>query len=134
MANKFFVKGAERILNAGINFGADDLKVALLSTAYSPNLSTHEFLSDLGTTVLGSPVALTNKATTGGAFDADDVTFQAVATGATAKAVVIFRDTGAAGTSPLLAYIDDLVGFPIATNGSDITVRWDNGAQRIFSF
>ena len=53
--------------------------------------------------------------------------------GATAKAVVLFKNTGEAGTSPLLGYIDTITGFPVATHGSDITVQWDNGAFRIFS-
>ena len=43
------------------------------------------------------------------------------------------NDTGVAGTSALLAYIDNITGFPLATNGGDITIQWDNGAYRIFS-
>jgi hypothetical protein len=38
-----------------------------------------------------------------------------------------------AATSPVLIYIDTITGFPLATNGGDITIQWDNGAYKIFS-
>jgi hypothetical protein len=47
--------------------------------------------------------------------------------------VVIYKDTGSPASSPLLAYIDAITGFPLATNGGDITVQWDNGTFKIFS-
>jgi hypothetical protein len=47
--------------------------------------------------------------------------------------VVIYKDTGVPGTSPLIAYIDTITGFPLVTNGGDITIQWDNGAYKIFS-
>ena len=37
--------------------------------------------------------------------------------------VSVFKDTGVAGTSPLLFYID---GFTVTPNGGDITVQWAN--------
>jgi len=46
---------------------------------------------------------------------------------------VIYKDTGVDGTSPLIAYVDTITGFPLATNGGDITVQWDNGTYKIFS-
>ena len=46
---------------------------------------------------------------------------------------MLYKDTGVAGTSALIAYIDTITGFPLATNGSDITVQWSNGAYRIFA-
>jgi len=46
---------------------------------------------------------------------------------------VIWKDTGNPATSPLLLYIDTIGGFPLATNGGDITVAWNDGAYKIFS-
>jgi len=66
-------------------------------------------------------------------FDAADITFTAVTSGSTAKAIVIWKDTGTPSTSPLLVYIDTITGFPLATNGGDITIVWDNGTYKIFS-
>jgi hypothetical protein len=76
---------------------------------------------------------LTTKTTTGGVFDADDVTFTAVATGSTVTQMVLYQDTGVAGTSRLIALFDTVTGLPIPTNGGDLLVSWSNGASKIFS-
>ena len=133
MANAHYSKGKEKILSAAVNFQTDVIKVALVKNTYPQNLATDEFFPVIGAYVCGTPQTLANKAVTGGAFDADDATFTTVAAGDTLEAVVIYKDTGVAGTSPLIAYIDTITGFPLATNGGDITVQWDNGAYRIFS-
>lgn len=132
MANTLYPKGKEKILAAAINFPTDTLKVALVSNGYT-YAATDEFLSTVAPYVLGTAQTLSSKTTTSGAFDAADVTFAAVAAGATALGVVIYKDTGVAGTSPLIAFIDTITGFPLATNGGDISVVWDNGTYRIFA-
>ena len=134
MANSLYARGKQRMLEKLISFKDDDIQALLVSADYTPDLSTHEFLSDVQAHALGSGAKpLANKTTTLGVFDASDVTWLQVAGGATAKAVVLFKNTGVAGTSPLLGYIDTITGFPVGTNGSDITVQWDNGAFKIFS-
>lgn len=133
MANALYAKGKEKILSAAINFPTDNITAALVSNAYAVNLAAHEFLSDLGANVLNANQLLSGKAVAAGVFDANDPTWTAVVAGSTALAVVLFKDTGVAGTSPLLAYIDTITGFPLATNGGNITVQWDNGAFKIFS-
>ena len=134
MANSLYARGKQRMLEKLISFKDDDIQALLVSADYTPDLSTHEFLSDVQAYALGgSAKPLANKATTLGVFDASDVTWLQVAAGATAEAVVLFKNTGVAGTSPLLGYIDTITGFPVATNGSDITVQWDNGAYKVFS-
>lgn len=133
MANALYAKGKEKILSGSINLPSDTIKAALLSSAYTANLSTDEFWSGISANVLNTPQTLASKSVTGGVFDAADVTFTAVTSGSTVKAVVLYKDTGTASTSPLLAYIDTITGFPLATNGGDITVTWDNGSYKIFS-
>ena len=133
MANALYTKGKEKILSGAINFATGTLKVALVKNTYPQNLSTDEFFSSISAYVLGTPQTLANKTVTGGVFDADDATFAAVLAGDTSEGVVIYKDTGVAGTSPLLAYIDTITGFPLATNGGDITVQWDSGSFKIFS-
>ena len=133
MANTLFTKGKEKILSGAINFTTDTIKALVVSSAYTPDLTTHEFLSDVEAHRLGTDGTLTSKTITSGRLDADDVTWAAVAAGSTAKAVVLYKDTGLAGSSPLLLYIDTITGWPLATSGGDITVQWDNGAYRIFS-
>lgn len=134
MANAHYAKGKEKILSAAVNYLTDTIKVALVKNTYPQNLATDEFFGpSLSAYVVGTPQTLISKAVAAGVFDADDVTFLTVATGDTLEGVVIYKDTGVAGTSPLLHYIDTITGFPLATNGGDITVQWDNGAYRIFS-
>lgn len=134
MANSLYARGKQRMLEKLISFKDDDIQALLVSADYTLDLSTHEFLSDVQAYALGgSAKPLADKTTTLGVFDAADVSWLQVPGGDTAKAVVLFKNTGEAGTSPLLGYIDTITGFPVATNGSDITVQWDNGAFKIFS-
>lgn len=133
MANALYGEGKEKLLSGSINLSSDTIKAALVSTSYTANLSTDEFYSTISAAVLGTPQTLGTKTVTLGVFDAADPTFSAVAGGSTAKALVIYKDTGVAGTSPLLAYIDTITGFPLATNGGDIQIVFDSGANKIFA-
>lgn len=131
MANKFYPKGAEKVLKGAIKFDADAIAVALVSNTYTFSVE-HEFLSSIGT-VVGTVQALTNKTVAGGVFDADDAAFGAIAPGSTIKALAIFKDTGNASTSPLLCYLDEVTGFPFATNGGEVTIPWSDGPAKILS-
>jgi hypothetical protein len=133
MANALYDKGREAFLNAGVNWTSDNIKTVLVDTgAYTVNLSTHQFLSDVASGArIATSANLGTKTTTAGVADAADVTFSAV-TGVQSEALVIYKDTGSAATSPLIAYIDTATGLPVTPNGADITVTWDNGSNRIF--
>ncbi len=133
MANALYGKGKEKLLSGAINMSSDTIKAALVSSAYTPNLSTNEFWSDVVANILNTAGTLGSKTVTLGVFDAADITFTAVTSGSTAKAVVLYKDTGLNSTSPLIAYIDTLTGFPLATNGGDIQIIWDSGANKIFA-
>ena len=133
MANTLYDYCRQRFLEAQINWMTDTIKVFLVSTsAYTPQTAVHQYLSDIPPSGrIAGPVTLTAKATTGGAADAADCTFTSV-TGATINAIVIAKDTCTEATSPLIAYIDTATGLPIAPNGGDIIVTWDNGVNKIF--
>ena len=133
MANVFFTKGKEKILSADIDWVTDTIKVMLVKNTYPQNLSTDEFLDDVEAYRLNTDQTLSGKSITNGIFDAGDATWTAVTAGDTSEGVVIYKDTGSAATSPVLIYIDSITGFPLATNGGDITAAWDNGANKIFS-
>lgn len=134
MSNQLYGLGKQKFMSGSINLSSDTIVALLVKSAYTPNFSTHEFITDLGANVLNSAQTLSGKSITLGVFDANDVTYTAVTAGDTAKAVVIAKNTGSNATSPLLAYIDTITGFPLATNGGDITIQWDNGAYKIWSF
>lgn len=133
MANAFYAKGKEKILSALINFPTDNIRAVLVKNTYAQNLATDEFFSEISAEVVGAPQTLVTKSVADGAFDAQDSTWAAVLAGSTIEAVVLYKDTGSPATSPLLAYIDTVTGLPLATNGGDITIQWDNGVYKIFS-
>jgi hypothetical protein len=131
MANALYDKGREGFLDGTIDWDSDDIKVCLVDTGtYTVNLATHEDLADLSG-IVATSANLASKTVTAGVADAADVTFSAVS-GSSVEALVIYQDTGVAGTSRLIAYIDTGTGLPVTPNGGDITVQWDSGANKIF--
>ena len=133
MSNAWYAKGKEKQLSATINLVSDTIKVMLVKNTYPQNLATDEFVADISAYRLSTDQTLGSKSVTGGVFDAGDVTYSAVTAGDTSEGVVIYKDTGAEATSPLLMYIDTITGFPLATNGGDIVIQWDNGAYKIYA-
>lgn len=137
MANALYSLAKQSLLsqNPSIDLDTDNIK-AVLVRGYAPNLATDQFLSDVtggGGTLVSTSSNLTSKTVTNGVFDSDDVTWVAVAAGAACDYVVVYKDTGVAGTSPLIAAIDVAVNLPVTPNGGDITCAWDVGASKIFA-
>lgn len=139
MANALYDAAREGFLTATINMSTQTIKAALVTEAYAPdaptlatNLATHNMYDDISAYVVGTDQTLASKTVTGGVFDAGDCTFTTVAAGSTVKYVVIYRDTTVPGTSPLIACIDTGTGIPLATNGGDVVITWDSGANKIF--
>ena len=131
MANALYGKGREKFLTGDIAWDTDNIKVSLVDTGtYTVVIDTHEFYSDLSG-VVGNSGNLASKTVALGVADAADVTFSSV-TGSSAEALVIWKDTGVAATSPLIAYIDTATNLPVTPNGGDVTVAWDSGSNKIF--
>jgi hypothetical protein len=133
MANALYDLGRKAFLDADIDILVDTIKVALVKNTYTPTLASDQFYTPaINAHVHGTPQAIGNKTTTSGIFDGDDVTFTAVAGGATVSYLVVYQDTGSGATSKLIACIDTATGIPLSTNGGDITIQWDNGVNKIF--
>lgn len=133
MANRLYDIARQKFLDGDLDWSAHNIKVVLVDSAdYTPDTAAHDFLDDVA---VGGRVAtsgnLAGKTSTAGVADANDVTFTAV-TGDVSEYLVIYRDSGAAATSELIALIDTATGLPVTPNGGDITVQWDNGANKIF--
>jgi hypothetical protein len=126
MANAIYPLYKQALLDAAANTDLNDgtVKVALIDTGtYSYN-SAHEFFSSVSG-VVGTPQTIANTTVTTGLFDGDNVTFSAV-TGNSVEALLIYIDTGTAGTSRLVAWLDTSVtGLPVTPNGGDITITWN---------
>lgn len=133
MANALYAKGREGFLDGSIDWDTHTIKCVLVDAAdYTVNLSTHDNLDDVPSGArVGTAQTLASKTVTDGVADAADVTFTAV-TGDPSEAIVIWKDTGTESTSRLIAYIDTATGLPVTPNGGDITIAWDNGANKIF--
>lgn len=122
-------KGREAFLAGDIDWVADTIKVVAVDSGYTPDFAVDDALEDVsgGTRVVTSD-ALASKTVAAGVADADDVTFTSV-TGDPIAGLVVYKEGGSEAASPLIAYIE--VG-PATPNGSDITVTWDSGANKIF--
>ena len=110
----------------------DTIKVVLVDTGTYTYNAAHDFYNDLSG-ILGTGVELGSRTVTLGVFDAADVTFTTPSAGTTIEALVIYKDTGNVATSNLIAYIDTGTGLAFTTNGADIDIVWDSGANKIFS-
>jgi hypothetical protein len=132
MANAIYPKYKEAIIQSSANSSlTGTVKVALVDTGTYTYSAAHEFYSSLSGVVGTDQTIGATKSYTNGVFDGGDVTFTAVS-GATVEALVIYIDTGVAGTSRLVAYIDTgVTGLPVTPNGGDITVTWN--ASGIFA-
>lgn len=132
MANAIYPKYKEAVLQSSANSSlTGTVKVALVDTGTYTYSAAHEFLTSL-TGVVGTAQTIgATKSYTNGVFDGGDVTFTAVS-GATVEALVLYIDTGTAGTSRLVAYIDTgVTGLPVTPNGGDISITWN--ASGIFA-
>lgn len=142
MANALYGQGRASFLKGEINWASDAIKVSLINTAeYIVSIDADQYMNT-NTIPLsargGTPQTLGTKTTTLGVADAADITFSTVAGTVSYEALVIWKDGGDGGTSvsgtndKLIAYIDTATGLPVTSNGGDITVTWDNGANKIF--
>lgn len=121
MANVLYASAKKKILDADIDLLVDTIKVALIDTNDVAFNSAHDFYDDISAAVVGTPVTLGTKTTTAGAFDSADPTWTAVS-GDVCEAIIMYKDTGVAGTSALIAFYDTgITGLPVTPNGGDIT-------------
>ena len=126
MANSIYPKYKEALISGGsnVNLSSGTVKVALVDTGTYTYSSAHDYYDDVSAAVVGTPQTIGSKTVTSGTFDGADVTFSSVS-GSSVEALVIYVDSGVAGTSPLVAYIDTSVtGLPVTPNGGDISVTW----------
>lgn len=122
----------KHIMNGGIDLDSDTIRVALVTDSYTPDQDTHEYFDDVTNEVVGTGytadgAALANKAVTQdntnnvGKFDADDTEWTTATV--TARAAVIYKDTGDPATAPLIRYED--FGEDKSTTGTTFKITWN---------
>jgi hypothetical protein len=134
MANVVYNTAKKRLLDGGFNWGSLDLRVLLVTSGYVVD-ADDVFVDDLtpgsnelaGTgyvrKALASESTAQDDVNDRAEGDADDVTWTGINAGTTAAAV-IFTQVTTDADSWLVAYIDT-GGFPITTNGGDLTIQWN---------
>jgi hypothetical protein len=131
MADVIYNSFKVKIADGNIDLNSDTIKVALVTSGYTPDQDAHDFFNDVTNEVSGTGYSaggetLANATMTQdntnnrGKFDADDVTW-ATST-ITARGAVIYKSTGTASTSPLIAYID--FGSDKSSSASNFTIQW----------
>lgn len=128
------------LANKEIDWDSDTIKVALVTSSYTPNQDTHDYWDDVsaneasgtGYTAGGATLAGKTSAYTAGtnvrAFDANDVSW-ATST-ITARYAVIYDDSPAtAATKPLIAYVD--FGSDQSSSAGTFSIVWS--ANGIFT-
>lgn len=130
MSNSLYSFGKTLFLSGGIDLLTDDIKAVLVDNSYSPDIELDQYYSSVSGFAITTPFSLTGKSVTGGVFLSDPVTFSGVM--GNAYFVVLFKDTGAAMTSPLVCLFDSIPGFPISSSGDDIIIDWDSGSNKVF--
>lgn len=133
MADVIYNNFKKNIMNGSIDLDTDTIKVALVTSSYTPNQDTDEFFDDVtnevsatgytaGGQTLTTPAVTADTTDDEGVFDADDVSWT-ITGSLTARGAVIYKDTGTPGTSPLICYID-FGGDEVATDG-DFDITWN---------
>lgn len=127
MASIIYPEALLGLLTGAIDLDTDDIRAIGVTSSYTYS-SAHNYLDDLTNTV-GTAVALTGEAVSRSSnvvkFDSSDPTQSAVAAGSTIDRLVIYKHTGTAGTSNLIALLE--LDTPQVTNGGDITYTLNAG-------
>ena len=103
MANVIFNSFKRDIMNGGIDLDTDTIKVALVTSSYTPDQDAHDNFDDVtnevsgtgytaGGATLGSVSVSADNTDNEGVFDAADVTWSSSTI--TARGAVIYKSTG----------------------------------------
>lgn len=141
MAAKLYGSFFLKSLNKEIDWDTDTIKVMLLTSSYTPNQDTHDYLDDVvanevsGTGYTAGGATLANKSATYDSatnvtiLDADDTTWS-TSTITARYAVIYDASPGSNATRPLIAYVD-FTSDQSSTAGN-FTLTWDaTGIVRI---
>ena len=132
MASLIYNSYKDKLIEGNIAYLTDTIKVALVTSSYTPDQDSHDFFDDVtnevvgtgytaGGATLGSKTSTQDNTNNRGVADAADTTWSASTL--TARGAVIYKSTGVASTSPLMAYID--FGQNYVTSGGTFQINWN---------
>lgn len=130
MASAVYPKALQSFLtaNPAIDVDTDTIKVAAVDlTADYTYSSSHQFKSSVTSYSGSTDATLASVTGTSGTMDAADLApawaSLAQSTTKTIGALVVYKDTGNAATSPLICYIE--LTSAVTPNGGDINITWN---------
>lgn len=125
MANRFYPKGAEGILDGTIVLTTHDIRAILTDLAQYTYSTAHDNLDDIAVAARAAVTAtLTGVTVTSGVLDIADSTFGIVAAGPVLGAIILYKHTGTESTSRLIAYLDSVNRLPITPTGVALPLVW----------
>jgi hypothetical protein len=140
MASKLYGQFLLKALNKEVDFDSDTIKVALLTSSYTPDQDAHDYFNDVSTyeatgtgytaggNTLASKTATYDSGTNVIVLDAADVTWSSSTV--TARYAVVYDSTGTASTSALIGFVD--FGSDQSSTNGNFTITWDStGIVRI---
>lgn len=122
-----------KAFNKEIDWDTDTIKVALVTSSYTPDQDAHDYWDDVsaneasgtGYTAGGATLASKTVGYTSGTnvtkFDAADVSW--TSSTVTARYAVIYVATGSSATSALIAYVD--FGTDQSSSAGTFSIVWD---------
>lgn len=115
MANVVYNSAKGDLMDGTIDLDTDTIKVALVTSTYTPDIDTDLDFADItnevsgtgytaGGATLGTKTVTVDTTNNRAEFDAADTVWTTATL--TARGAVVYKDTGTPATSPLICYID----------------------------
>lgn len=133
MASVIYNSAKQHLMDGGIDLDTNTIKVALVTSSYTPDQDAHEDMADVTNEVSGTgytaggktlttPTVTKDNTGNAGVFDADDLTWSTSTI--TARGAVIYKSTGTPANDYLLCYID--FGSDKISSAGDFIIAWDS--------
>jgi hypothetical protein len=134
MTSLIFNTGKQELLNGNIDLINDSIKVALMTSGYSPDKDADNYYNELnfqasgtgynaGGKLLSNKSVLKDDVNDRAEYHADDLVWNMI-TVSNVKGCVLFKDTGDPASSPLIAYID--FGEEFSKIADDFVISWSS--------
>jgi len=115
MADLVYNSFKRDIMDGTLDLSTQDIKVMLVTSGYTPNIDTDEFIDDVTNEVVGTGYTAGGQSLASKTVVVDDTNDRGVFDSAnpewttatiTARGAVLYYDTGTPATSPLIGYWD----------------------------
>lgn len=131
--NAAYPLALQALSEAGLDLTDGSLSVVALDNTYT-YASTDQWRTSIAGSELGSEQVAPGVTNTGGLIEHTTVTFNDIPGAETIVALAYFMDTGVAGTSALVCFVDTLhsgsaISFP--TDGSNVTWEMPDGVIQL---